>query len=255
MLLNISFLNGFYAIPLQDKILSDVIVNEKKDRINHKFPQMMGQQMEREKRRKVVFYGDSNTYGYDPADVYNMRFPENKRWTTIIAGRFISDMEVIPQGMNGRKIPDLRYDKPYLKRMIDTINDNGIFCTMLGTNDLLEAAEHGAERAIRKMEAFLEYLLTCLNSRQILIIAPPYIGSARIPDPLYQKFYSESVRMNNAFRRMAEERKMWFADASAWNIELSFDQVHFSERGHLIFAGRLAEMLELMIRSDYGGRG
>jgi lysophospholipase L1-like esterase len=50
--------------------------------------------------------------------------------------------------------------------------------------------------------------------------------------------------MNTAFERMAGDKKVWFSDASQWNVELSFDQVHFSERGHKIFAERMAELLE-----------
>ena len=203
--------------------------------------------MEREHRRKVIFYGDSNTFGYDPADMYDRRFPEDKRWTTIVAKRFVPDIEVIPEGMNGRSIPDLRYDTSYQKRMVDSVGDRGLLCTMLGTNDILLTMEPDAEDAIRKMKAYLEYLLTCLSPEQILIVAPPHIGSARIPDPLYRKFYMESLRMNTAFEKMAGDKKVWFSDASKWNIEMSFDQVHFSERGHQVFAERMAELLETIM--------
>lgn len=208
---------------------------------------MMGQQIEREHRRKVIFYGDSNTFGYDPADMYDRRYPEDKRWTTIVAKRFMSDIEVIPEGMNGRRIPDLRYDTSYLKRMVHSVGDRGLLCTMLGTNDILLTMEPDAEDAIRKMKAYLEYLLTCLSLEQILIVAPPHIGSARIPDPLYHKFYVESLRMNTAFEKMAGDKKVWFSDASQWNVELTFDQVHFSERGHKIFAERMVELLESIL--------
>ena len=200
--------------------------------------------MGREHRRKVIFYGDSNTFGYDPADMYDRRFPEDKRWTTIVAKRFVSEIEVIPEGMNGRKIPDPRYDTSYLKGIVDSVDDRGLFCTMLGTNDILLTMEPDAEYAIRRMEAYLEYLLTCLCPEQILIVAPPHIGSARMSDPLYHKFYVESLRMNTAFERMTGEKKIWFSDASRWNIEMSFDQVHFSERGHQVFAEKMAELLE-----------
>jgi lysophospholipase L1-like esterase len=92
--------------------------------------------------------------------------------------------------------------------------------------------------------AWTPLIITILSPVQILIVAPPHIGSTRIPDPLYHKFYVENFRMNTAFERMAGDKKVWFSDASQWNVELSFDQVHFSERGHKIFAERMAELLE-----------
>ena len=62
--------------------------------------------MELDHRRRVIFYGDSNTYGYDPADLADMRYSWSQRWTSIAAERLKGQFEVIPEGMNGRKLPD-----------------------------------------------------------------------------------------------------------------------------------------------------
>ena len=192
---------------------------------------------------KVVFYGDSNTYGYDPADMYQQRFSEDKRWTTMVARSFEPDLEVIPEGMNGRRIPDLKYDRSYLQKVINEVGDNGLFCTMLGTNDLLMLMEPDAGYAVQKMETYLEYLCCSLRTDQILIIAPPYIGNREITDPLYQRYYQEGIRMNAEFRNLSMKHGVWFADASLWNVEMSFDLVHFSERGHWIFAEKMTRLI------------
>ena len=37
---------------------------------------------------KIIFYGDSNTYGYDPRGFFGMRYPKEVRWTGIVRDRF-----------------------------------------------------------------------------------------------------------------------------------------------------------------------
>ena len=197
---------------------------------------------------KVIFYGDSNTYGYDPADLYEMRYPKEKRWTAIVEKHFQSALEIRTEGMNGRRLPDLRYDEPHLNRILKMVGADGLLCTMLGTNDILASLEPDAEVPIKRMDAYLRYLLTVLDPGQILIVAPPYVGGANNGDLLYRRFHEESIRMNEAFARMAAERNVRFADAAKWCIDLSFDRVHFSEEGHRVFAAKMIQLLSSLLR-------
>ena len=193
--------------------------------------------------KKVIFYGDSNTYGYDPAGTYEMRYPKEKRWTAVVEEQFRSSLEIRTEGMNGRRLPDLRYDESYIHKILNLLGPDGLLCTMLGTNDILSSLEPDADVPIKRMDAYLRYLLTVLDPGQILIVAPPYVGDANTGDLLYRRFHEESIRMNEAFTEMAAERKGWFADASKWGIDLSFDRAHFSEEGHRVFAAKMIQLL------------
>ena len=46
-----------------------------------------------------------------------------------------------------------------------------------------------------------------------------------------------------AYEEMA--RKLWirFVDTSRWDIDLCYDGVHFTEKGHKAFAGKMAEII------------
>ena len=90
--------------------------------------------MAADRRRVVVFYGDSNTYGYDPADPYEQRLPYLKRWTTVVSRNLKGYWQVIPEGMNGRTIPAMPEGSPYLIKLPSLARGDGILCTMLGTN-------------------------------------------------------------------------------------------------------------------------
>ena len=50
--------------------------------------------------KSVLCYGDSNTWGADPAT--EGRHPYEQRWTTILARELGRDYLVIAEGLNGR---------------------------------------------------------------------------------------------------------------------------------------------------------
>ena len=192
----------------------------------------------------ILFYGDSNTYGYDPADWRDHRYPEEKRWTSILAGMIGDKTEVVCEGMNGRRLPDLRYDSERIRKLAAKCSSKqDIFAVMLGTNDILSSMEPDAGPAVRRMDLLLDFLTTQLDPEQILVIAPVPVGSPKAPDRLLRHFYAESLRMNREFERLALQYQTRFADAGRWGVGLSFDMVHFSEEGHRQFADAMANFL------------
>ena len=191
---------------------------------------------------RILFYGDSNTYGYDPADLREMRYPQHKRWTYLLQQMNPGQWEIIPEGMNGRQLPDLKYDAAGICRMLSTLQQGDLFAVMLGTNDILLTMD--ADIVTEKMQRFLEYLTGKKETAGILVIAPPHIGRKEIRDPLYQRYYLESKKMNKKFRELAETFRVNFADAGEWEVEMSADLVHLSERGHRQFSERLGAYLQ-----------
>ena len=116
---------------------------------------------------------------------------------------------------------------------------------MLGTNNILLSASPDASRAIARMDALMRHLLALPEHPRLLLIAPPHIapGPETAADPLYERFHTESVHMNEGFRRLAGDLGIAFADAADWDVALSHDRVHFSEAGHQRFARALADFI------------
>ena len=48
--------------------------------------------------KKIVCFGDSNTYGYDARSFFGERLPENERWPEILGA--LSGWEIINEGVN-----------------------------------------------------------------------------------------------------------------------------------------------------------
>ena len=122
--------------------------------------------------KKVLFYGDSNTYGYDPAGFMGGRYPRQQRWTGILAERLAGEWEIAADGMPGRMIPGNAYS---IEIALDAVKADGpmdLFAVMLGTNDLLNQRHPyspavAARAAIMKTDSRME--------RSFFISVPPLL--------------------------------------------------------------------------------
>ena len=56
---------------------------------------------------KILCFGDSNTYGYDPHSYYGGRYSPENRWVDILAEKL--NCELLNYGQNGLSIPDNEY--------------------------------------------------------------------------------------------------------------------------------------------------
>ena len=180
---------------------------------------------------RILCFGDSNTYGYDPRGFLGDRYGAEDRWVDILAKQ--TGHKYINAGANGREIPR----RPSALPLLTEQREADIFLVMLGTNDLLQGAT--AEEAAARMEVFLMALLP--HCKQILLVAPPPMKrGAWVPA---DALVAESVQLAEEYKFLAEKLNIPFVDTRKWNISLTFDGVHFTEEGHHTFAKHLAEHL------------
>lgn len=94
------------------------------------------------KSKRVLAFGDSNTWGRIPGDDNNARFPENVRWTGVLQNLLGDKYEIIEEGLNGRTT---NIDSPhkagkngkvYLFPCLESQNPLDIVILALGKNDL-----------------------------------------------------------------------------------------------------------------------
>lgn len=176
---------------------------------------------------KLLCFGDSNTYGFDPRDIFGGRYAAADRWPDILASK--TGWEIINEGVNGRQIPR----SPYPLRLLKSHAPVDNFLVMLGTNDLLQGAS--AREAAARMEAFLNQLLP--HCPQILLVSPPPMARGAWVET--DELVSESRQLCVEYEQLAQRLCIPFVDTSDWNIPLAFDGVHFTEEGNHIFAQRL----------------
>ena len=173
---------------------------------------------------KVLCFGDSNTYGYDPRSYLGGRYGADSRWVEIL--RQGTGWQVVNWGENGREIPQGPVSLP---------GDLDLMIVMLGTNDLLQGRP--PERVAGDMRRFLQSL--SLNPSRLLLIAPPpMVPGEWVQD---QRLIQDSGRLARYYQALAQDLEIGFADAGAWQVSLAYDGVHFTEQGHRAFAAGLME--------------
>ena len=181
---------------------------------------------------KILCFGDSNTFGYDPRSVFGSRYDSNHRWVDITQSE--TDLTLINAGQNGREIPRRNFELEAVRNLIAQHNPDRIL-VMLGTNDLLQGAD------VQTVAARMEDFLRNLTASALLIAPPPLQRGAWVES---DTLVASSRLLAAQYRILAERLNIPFADSGAWGIELAFDGVHFSEGGHHVFADYLISMLK-----------
>ena len=204
---------------------------------------------------KIICYGDSNTYGYDPRVGTPGRQAKNDRWTGILDN--MPDFEIINEGMNGRMIPDCAAAYNSLGSIIRSNMSADTLLIMLGTNDMFMLRGATAAMLGERMRAMFENVPELRSFRdcagkRICLISPP-VPSSRvlfyemIGVPATQTADEVAKIMEElpgVYAQVASERQVDFIDAGKWNIELLFDGLHFSEEGHREFARHMVRKLK-----------
>ena len=192
--------------------------------------------------RRLLCYGDSNTYGYDPRSYLGGRYPKSVRWTALLDAE---GWEVINQGENGRSIPQLDQEiKTAVQTILSAKTEAAVI--MLGSNDLLQCPGLTAENCGGRMERFLTSLLaeTPATLKIALVAPPPMELGAWVSD---QRTIETSHQLAECYEAVAHRLGIAFADAGAWNVGLAYDGVHFSEEGHLAFAKGMRKALDALL--------
>ena len=222
--------------------------------------------------KRLFFYGDSNTWGYDPRD--GSRYPADIRWTGLLSDALKDYCEIVSDGLNGRCVPEPAF---YVERTLENAGRIDLFTVMLGTNDLWWPMHPDAAGTAEKMRRFLRMVKEICKCR-ILLIAPPILEenqfwfeagdgesifstetrSGRSEEPAepsaaqirespfaaqIRERREQSLLLTQRYKKLAEEEECFFADSSRWKIGLAFDGVHFSEEGHRTFASEIQKII------------
>ena len=168
---------------------------------------------------KVICFGDSNTWGYDPRSFLGDRY--DRPWPECLGE--LTGWEVVNAGSCGREIP---------RRAVVFAENADLILVMLGTNDLLQGAT--AETAGERMADFL----ATLDRERVLLLSPPPMSPGEWTN---EALIRESEKLGRIYGDLAENFSIRFVDPAPWAIPMAYDGVHFTEAGHRIFAERLKE--------------
>jgi lysophospholipase L1-like esterase len=200
--------------------------------------------------RTVLCYGDSNTWGYDPAT--RTRFPPHVRWTGVLAGRLAAEFRVVEEGLNGRTT---RWDDPIepgrngltsLRSCIESHQPLDLILVMLGTNDLKRrfnlSASDIAQSAAELAEMAWRFAQTPDGSRaKVLLVAPPSVSTLTEFDQMFDGAREKSRQFSRYFQLAAGWRHLPFFDAGSVIVSSEKDGIHFDAEEHRKLGEALAD--------------
>lgn len=115
-----------------------------------------------DKQHRVLCYGDSNTYGYDPRSCLGGRCPKSIRWTALLEA---DGWNIFNEGQNGRCIPQRDWE---IAAVVQKIHQSKaeIVIAMLGSDDLLQHPGLGADACAKRMgQRSMRCPLPCYRSK------------------------------------------------------------------------------------------
>ncbi len=216
-----------------------------------------------ENKKRIVCFGDSNTWGYDP--VTRLRYDADTRWPMRMQKILGDGYQVIEEGQNGRTIAcedpwewGTKKGMDYVLPMVESQNPFDLLIIMLGSNDLkkkfhLPAGDIAGslQNMLMRVMGYLRY--QCHNTgAKILIVSPVHIG-ADIETSPFAEFFDGKASIENSkglarwYRLVAEQFGCEFMDASETAKPGTFDSLHMAPEGHRALAeamaGKVAEIL------------
>ena len=229
--------------------------------------------------KNILFYGDSNTWGYDPET--GERYDYHERWTTICARELGEGYLCIPAGLNGRTTI---FDDPWkgcrngvagLDYALQMNKPLDLCVIMMGTNDLkfTDAAgsaagmEHLVHMALTANKRYAMSSPVFPEGSKILLVSPVLIrydidsawdeasaGNASGDESRKQDLHGscakgvvESRKLAALYRNIAERTGIFFMDAAQTAVASPVDGIHLGREGHnalgLAMAERIPEIL------------
>lgn len=191
--------------------------------------------------KTILCYGDSNTWGYDPAS--QIRYPRDVRWPGILRNMLGEGYLVIEEGLNGRTTvwdDPIELDKngaTYLRPCIQTHKPMDLVVIMLGTNDLktrfsLSAYDIASGAGVlvdivRKSDTGIDG-----DAPEVLLIAPP----PAVELPGFAEMFENAVEKSGGFarhyRRVANEKECHYLNAGNFVESSTLDGIHLEVDMH-----------------------
>jgi lysophospholipase L1-like esterase len=205
----------------------------------------------------ILCFGDSNTWGYDPAT--KNRYPRDIRWPGVLRTELGAGYEIIEEGLNGRTtvlddpIEPYRNGKDYLIPCLLTHQPIHMVTIMLGTNDLKQRFSLSAYdiaqgagqlvRLVQNSECGVDG-----NRPQLLLIAPPPVSTLTEFADMFAGAREKSLQLADHYRNVAQEYSCEFLDAAKVIKSSVVDGIHFDMAEHIKLGHAVAEQIK-----DYFG--
>ena len=202
--------------------------------------------------KKIICYGDSNTFGYNPKD--GSRFDENIRWTSLLQKNLGAEYVVINEGMCDRTgfvnnpKGELFSAPKHFPEFIKKSGNIDLLILWIGTNDLqflynisLSTIERGLENLIK---------LAKTKAKKILIIPPVILNENILKGAFNYQFDKTSIvksrEVGIVYKKITEIYNCKLFDINTIVKPSDIDGLHYNSNSHRIIANTLLKYINDM---------
>lgn len=200
--------------------------------------------------KKVLCFGDSNTYGFIPGS--GARYDKNVRWPGILQALGSGEFEIIEAGYNNRTAfsdnPAGKMQTGYkiLPELLACHPDFVILA--IGINDLQFSYNPTLEKIRSGIENLIKIVCSNCPQAQVLLAAPPKLST----NILYSFFGSmfdktsieKSLHLSSIYKSVAYAQSCIFIDLDALTEVSQVDGLHFTPEAHKKAAHAIFEILQ-----------
>lgn len=193
--------------------------------------------------KRVLCYGDSNTYGYDPRD--GGRYDASVRWVDLLG---LEGCKTINEGLNGREIPTSDAEYGHLNSVLIRHGRIDVVILALGVNDAYNMSSPSAKAIADRWRKVFKKVPALRDLKEkgvtVILISPP-VGPTDMWGYDKAEIIMEALLgLAAEYEILSKEEGLIFADANTFGIELAFDGVHFTESGSATMYERVRDILE-----------
>ena len=191
--------------------------------------------------KTILCYGDSNTWGYDPAT--EDRFDRHTRWAGVMRDVLGDDYWVIEEGLNGRTtvwddpIEGYKNGHSYLIPCLETHKPIDLVIIMLGTNDLKVRFFLPPSDIAKGAGVLVNTVQKSDTGRNeqappVLLLAPPVVVKLTEFEEMFEGAEAKSEKFSQHFREIAQEYGCHFLDTAQVIRSSPLDGIHFEAAEH-----------------------
>lgn len=205
--------------------------------------------------KKVLCFGDSNTYGFIPQN--GLRYDKNTRWTGILQSLCRNELEVIEAGCNNRTafidnpagIEQTGYKilPKYLKAECFDI-----IILAIGVNDLQLFFKPTLKEFEQGIEKLVQITKELSPKSKIILTCPAKLNLDGINNGIFNYQFDEisvekSYHLPQIYKKLAEKHACKLVDLNEIAKVSPLDGLHFSAESHKTIAENLYKNLKQTI--------
>lgn len=200
--------------------------------------------------KKILLYGDSNTWGHNPIDMTQLPRTWGKAATELLP-----ECEITIDGECGRATLSGEGPKhgiaTFRERYFVKKHDFDLIAIMLGTNDTLIHLQYEPERTAEALRQYIRETRVVYgdDTPRFLIISPILINENALKHPVFSEIYTQksvddSKRFAEAISKMAKEEGEYFLNAADFAKASETDGIHMETEEHEKLGHAAAEKIK-----------